>query len=605
LYPFDHKEAHMILSAEHIAKAFPGRTLLRDASLFVEKGDRIGILGRNGAGKSTLLRMLAGLEPPDAGKITRGSGARISYLPQNPEFPKGSTIVEAVFAGVSESERELKSYEAMRILTRLGFSDENALADTLSGGQKKKLALAAALLCPCEALLLDEPTNHLDTETAEWLEKQLAAFKGALVLVTHDRYFLERVVNQIVELEDGALYTHPANYSAYLERKAEREEMAQASERKRQAILKKELAWMRRGARARSTKAKGRIERFEQLSSIQAPVEQEEVRLHAASSRLGRKIIEIENVSKGFNGRTLIRDFSYVLLRDDRVGIIGPNGCGKSTLLHLIDGSLEPDAGAVVRGETVKLGCFAQDSAALPPEARAIDVVKDVALAVETDEGRLTATQMMERFLFDTNLQYTPVNRLSGGEKRRLYLLTVLMSAPNVLLLDEPTNDLDIQTLAILEDYLDSFPGAVIAVSHDRYFLDRIAQRIFVYEGEGRIRQYPGGYSDYVRLREEPEPQSEKPLPKKEEPQREKREKKVKFTFREQREFETIDADVERAEEALQEIERQMEAAQADYVELERLSEEKERAQANLDALTERWVYLHDLHDQMEAEHNG
>ena len=592
----------MILSAEHIAKAYLGKVLLQDASLFVEKGDRIGILGQNGAGKSTLLKMLAGLEKPDAGKITRGAGARISYLPQNPEFPKGATVVEAVFSGVSPKEQELRAYEAMRILTRLGFADENAPADTLSGGQKKKLALAAALIRPCEALLLDEPTNHLDTETAEWLEKQLAAFSGALLLVTHDRYFLERVANQIVELEDGALYTHPANYSAYLERKAEREDMARASERKRQAILKKELAWMQRGARARSTKAKGRIERFEQLSAAEGPKEREEVRLHAASSRLGRKIIEIEGLTKGFDGRTLIRDFSYVLLRDDRVGIVGPNGCGKSTLLHLIEGSLAPDAGTIVRGDTVRLGCFSQDNAALPPDARAIDVVKDVALAVETDEGRLTATQMMERFLFHADLQYTPVARLSGGEKRRLQLLTVLMGAPNVLLLDEPTNDLDVQTLTILEDYLDGFAGAVVAVSHDRYFLDRIAQRIFAYEGEGRIRQYPGGYSDYARLREEDARAQEKPAPKKAEPPREKREKKAKFTFREQKEFETIDADVERAEAAVRGIEAQMEAAQADYVELQRLTQEREQAQAALDALTERCVYLHDLHERMEAE---
>ena len=574
----------MILSAEHIAKAYLGKVLLQDASLFVEKGDRIGILGQNGAGKSTLLKMLAGLEKPDAGKITRGAGARISYLPQNPEFPKGATVVEAVFSGVSPKEQELRAYEAMRILTRLGFADENAPADTLSGGQKKKLALAAALIRPCEALLLDEPTNHLDTETAEWLEKQLAAFSGALLLVTHDRYFLERVANQIVELEGGALYTHPANYSAYLERKAEREDMARASERKRQAILKKELAWMQRGARARSTKAKGRIERFEQLSAVEGPKEREEVRLHAASSRLGRKIIEIEGLTKGFDGRTLLRDFSYVLLRDDRVGIVGPNGCGKSTLLHLIEGSLTPDAGTIVRGDTVRLGCFSQDNAALPPDARAIDVVKDVALAVETDEGRLTATQMMERFLFHADLQYTPVARLSGGEKRRLQLLTVLMGAPNVLLLDEPTNDLD------------------VAVSHDRYFLDRIAQRIFAYEGEGRIRQYPGGYSDYARLREEDARAQEKPAPKKAEPPGEKREKKAKFTFREQKEFETIDADVERAEAAVRDIEAQMEAAQADYVELQRLTQEREQAQAALDALTERWVYLHDLHERMEAE---
>ena len=592
----------MILSAEHIAKAYLARSCCRTPRSLWKRATASAYSARTARARARCSRCSPGWKNRTRARSPAARGARISYLPQNPEFPKGATVVEAVFSGVSPKEQELRAYEAMRILTRLGFADENAPADTLSGGQKKKLALAAALIRPCEALLLDEPTNHLDTETAEWLEKQLAAFSGALLLVTHDRYFLERVANQIVELEGGALYTHPANYSAYLERKAEREDMARASERKRQAILKKELAWMQRGARARSTKAKGRIERFEQLSAAEGPKEREEVRLHAASSRLGRKIIEIEGLTKGFDGRTLIRDFSYVLLRDDRVGIVGPNGCGKSTLLHLIEGSLAPDAGTIVRGDTVRLGCFSQDNAALPPDARAIDVVKDVALAVETDEGRLTATQMMERFLFHADLQYTPVARLSGGEKRRLQLLTVLMGAPNVLLLDEPTNDLDVQTLTILEDYLDGFAGAVVAVSHDRYFLDRIAQRIFAYEGEGRIRQYPGGYSDYARLREEDARAQEKPAPKKAEPPREKREKKAKFTFREQKEFETIDADVERAEAAVRGIEAQMEAAQADYVELQRLTQEREQAQAALDALTERWVYLHDLHERMEAE---
>ena len=596
----------MILSAEHIDKAFTGKPLLQDASLFVEKGDRIGILGRNGAGKSTLLRLLAGLEPPDSGQVRRGAGVRLSYLAQNPVFPAGASVAEAALYGVSREERGVMAYEAMRVLTQLGLTDAEAPADALSGGQKKKLALAAALLRPCDVLLLDEPTNHLDIETAEWLEKRLQAFTGALLLVTHDRYFLERIANRIVEVEGGALYSHPANYSAYLMRKAERQDMERASERKRQAILKKELSWIRRGAPARSTKAKGRIERFEQLSAVEAPREEQQMHISAASSRLGRKIVEIENVTKAFGEKTLLRDFTYTLLRDDRVGIIGENGCGKTTLLKLLTGELKPDKGRIVRGDTVRIGCFAQGAealAALPADARAIDAVRDVALAVETDEGRLTAAQLMERFLFDAELQYTPISRLSGGEKRRLQLLTVLMGAPNVLLLDEPTNDLDIQTLTILEDYLDAFPGAVVAVSHDRYFLDRVAHRLFAYEGEGRVRQYPGGYSDYLRLRD-PQPQAAAPE-KKAAPPRPQREKKVKFTFREQKEFETIDQEVERAETALRQIERQMEEAQADYVALQRLEQEKAQAQASLDAVTERWVYLNDLHERMEAEENG
>ena len=588
----------MILAAENISKAYTLKTLLDGATLYVEDGDKMGVIGVNGTGKSTLLKVLAGLEEPDAGSVSRGRNVRVGYLPQNPEFRPGATVLSAVFDGVSADVRELKDYEARTILTRLGIADHDAKVETLSGGQRKKVALAALLVRPCELLILDEPTNHLDNEMVAWLEKQLQAFQGALVMVTHDRYFLERAVNKIVELDGGKLYTYPANYSKFLELKAEREDMALASERKRQAILKVELAWMRRGARARTTKAKGRIERFEQLSAVEAPKAQENVKIGSAASRLGRKTVEIDHVSKSYGGKVLIRDFSYIILRDDRVGIVGHNGCGKSTLLNMIAGRIQPDSGSITVGDTVKIGYFAQDNADMDGEKRAIDFIRDIALSVETDEGTLTATQMMERFLFNADLQYTQIKRLSGGEKRRLYLLSVLMGAPNILLLDEPTNDLDIQTLTILEDYLDHFPGAVVAASHDRYFLDRLMQRIFAYEGEGVIRQYPGGYSDYLDAR--PDPEAPVRAEKAVQAAAPARQKKVKFTFKEQREFETIDADVAAAEARIAELDAAIERSAADYVELQRLTAEKEAAEAELERLTERWVYLNDLYEQMK-----
>ena len=588
----------MILAAENISKAYTLKTLLDGATLYVEDGDKMGVIGVNGTGKSTLLKVLAGLEEPDAGSVSRGRNVRVGYLPQNPEFRPGATVLSAVFDGVSADVRELKDYEARTILTRLGIADHDAKVETLSGGQRKKVALAAALVRPCELLILDEPTNHLDNEMVAWLEKQLQAFQGALVMVTHDRYFLERAVNKIVELDGGKLYTYPANYSKFLELKAEREDMALASERKRQAILKVDLAWMRRGARARTTKAKGRIERFEQLSAVEAPKAQENVKIGSAASRLGRKTVEIDHVSKSYGGKVLIRDFSYIILRDDRVGIVGHNGCGKSTLLNMIAGRIQPDSGSITVGDTVKIGYFAQDNADMDGEKRAIDFIRDIALSVETDEGTLTATQMMERFLFNADLQYTQIKRLSGGEKRRLYLLSVLMGAPNILLLDEPTNDLDIQTLTILEDYLDHFPGAVVAASHDRYFLDRLMQRIFAYEGEGVIRQYPGGYTDYLDAR--PDPEAPVRAEKAVQAAAPARQKKVKFTFKEQREFETIDADVAAAEARIAELDAAIERSAADYVELQRLTAEKEAAEAELERLTERWVYLNDLYEQMK-----
>lgn len=594
----------MIAAAERISKAFTLKKVLDEATLIVEEGDKIGILGVNGTGKSTLLKILARMEPPDSGSVTMSSRARVGYLPQTPQFRKGATILEAVFEGVTPDVRELNEYEAKSILTRLGFDDVSAPVDALSGGQQKKVALAAALVRPCELLLLDEPTNHLDNEMVEWLEKMLQSFSGALVMVTHDRYFLERVTGKIVELDGGKLYTYPANYSKYLELKAERQDMALASERKRQAVLRKELEWMHRGARARSTKAKGRIERIEQLSEVQAPSQQENVRMGSLSTRLGRKIVEIEGVSKALGGKQLIKDFTYTLLRDDRVGIVGHNGCGKSTLLNLIAGALAPDSGAIIRGETVRIGYFRQDNAQMDGEMRAVDWIKSIALSVETDEGRFTATQMMERFLFNADLQYTTIKRLSGGEKRRLYLLSVLMEAPNVLLLDEPTNDLDIATLTVLEDYLDHFSGAVVAASHDRYFLDRLMERIFAYEGDGVIRQYPGGYSDYVLARLPAPPRAQERAEKPAAPVP-ARAKKVKFTFKEQREFETIDAVIAACEAEIADLDARMDQAQADYVALQELTQKREAAEAELERLTERWVYLNDLYERMKEEENG
>lgn len=589
----------MILSVEKISKAYTLKSILDDATLYVEEGDKLGVIGVNGTGKSTLLKILARLEQPDGGTVTQGSGVRTAYLAQNPEFRKGATVLEAVFEELSLDTRNAMEYEAKSILTRLGFDDYGACVDTLSGGQKKKVALAAALIHPCEVLMLDEPTNHLDNDMVVWLEKYLQAYTGALVMVTHDRYFLERVVNKIVELDGGKLYTYPGNYSKFLEMKDERQAMDQASERKRQAVLKVELAWMQRGARARTTKAKGRIERFEQLSAVEAPEEEQNVRISAATSRLGRKTVEIEAVNKAYGDKVLVRDFSYIILRDDRIGIVGRNGCGKSTLLNMIVGKAVPDSGEIVRGDTVKIGYFAQDNAEMDGEMRAIDYIKSVALSVETDEGSLSATQMMERFLFNTDLQYTAIKRLSGGEKRRLYLLSVLMGAPNILLLDEPTNDLDIQTLTILEDYLDRFGGAVVAASHDRYFLDRLMQRIFAFEGEGVIRQYPGGYTDYMQARLPEEAKKEERAAAKPAAQP-ARDKKVKFTFREQREFETIDEQIALAEQEVERTDALIEAALSDYAALQELTQKKQAQEEKLEQLMERWVHLNDIAEQMQ-----
>ena len=592
----------MLMSAEQISRRFADRPILDGAELYLNEGDKVGVIGVNGAGKSTLLKILSGTEAPDEGRVTRAQGLRIGYLPQNPVFQPGATVIDQVFLNLSPEARALKRYEAESILTRMGVTDFEALADGLSGGQKKRLALAAALVTPADVLILDEPTNHLDSEMVLWLEKWLEGFKGALVMVTHDRYFLERVVNRIVELERGHLVGYPANYSRYLELKAERQAMEQAGERKRQSLLKKELAWMQRGARARTTKARGRIERFEALSAQQAPEEAPTMTISAASARLGKKTIELKNLEKRFGDKVILKDFSYTVLRDDRIGLIGPNGCGKSTLLNLISGRIQPDSGEVERGETVNIGYFAQECEPVNGDMRAIDYIKETALAVETGQGRLTASQLMETFLFDGEKQYTPVNRLSGGEKRRLYLLKVLMGAPNILLLDEPTNDLDIETLTILEDYLETFPGAVIAASHDRYFLDKLAQQIFAYEEGAQIGRYVGGYSDYLRLRQE-KPRESAPVKAESVPQKPRNvSRRLKFSYKEQREFETIDADIEALEQKIRDVENEIVKNSSDYMALQRLDEEKANLARQLEEKTERWLYLNELNERILAQ---
>ena len=529
-----------ILSAEGICKSYGGRPVLNGATLHIQPGERIGVVGLNGAGKSTLLRILAGVEEPDAGAITQKNGLTVAYLPQTPDFAPGRTVLEQVFDGLSRDVRDAAEYEAKSMLTRLGVCAFEQDIGTLSGGQRKRVALAAALVRPVDLLLLDEPTNHIDERTVEWLEERLARYPGALMMVTHDRYFLDRVCGRIVEVQGGNLYAHEGNFSVYLERRAAREEMELAGARKRRSILKKELEWMRRGARARSTKQKARIERYEALSQVEGPREAERLQMGSASARLGRKIVELEHVCKGFGDRRLIEDFSYVLLRDDRVGIVGPNGCGKTTLLSMIAGTLAPDSGRIEVGDTVRFGVFAQEYPPVDPDLRVIDYMRSIAEYVQTSEGRLSASQMLEQFLFPPEAQYTQVRRLSGGERRRLYLCSVLMGSPNVLLLDEPTNDLDTDTLAILEDYLDVFAGAAIVVSHDRFFLDRVCARLFAFE-DGRLVPYVCSYSEYAAQRRERDRQ---PAQGRTPQARRERTRELRFSFKEQREYETIDATI-------------------------------------------------------------
>ncbi len=600
-----------ILSLEKITKSYIDAPVLDGVSLYVGEGDRIGVIGANGAGKSTLMRIAAGVLKPDAGNVVVSSGARVSYLAQSPEFPEHMTVMEAVFHQLPAHGDE-QEYEARAMLTRLGITDTQADVTTLSGGQRKRVAIAAALIRPCDLLLLDEPTNHIDAEMIAYLETQLARRSGALMMVTHDRYFLERVCNRIVEVEAGAVHEYEANYSRYLELKAEREQMAEASRRKLQALYRNELKWIRRGAAARTTKQRFRVERFDELS--QQAAEQSAARqmeITTGHARLGKKLIELEGICKSYAGKALISDFSYSLMRDDRIGIIGPNGCGKSTLLGLISGELAPDSGRIVRGETVRIGFLHQEVPVYPPDKRVIDAVRDIANAIPTRDGVLTASQLCEQFLINSTMQYTPASRLSGGEKRRLYLMQVLMSAPNVLLLDEPTNDIDIQTLTILEDYLATFPGPVIAVSHDRYFLDKFARRVFAFTESGIVDSV-GGYTDYRELadaqakaaqaeaaatasRTGAQPSEQSPA---ERPRTGRH--KLRFTFREQREFDTIEDDIAALEAQSAQLQSQMDAAASDYVKLGELDARKSEVDAQLAAKLDRWLELSELNERIQ-----
>ena len=596
----------MLLSAEHISKSYGTRTILDDVSLYLEPGQKLGVIGINGTGKSTLLRILAGAEEPDGGSVSRDPNVRLDYLPQQPDFDPASTVLEQTFAGLSPEARELAEHEAKAILTRLGVPMFDQPVGELSGGQRKRVALASALVSGCDVLILDEPTNHLDSEMVAWLEDYLRAFKGALVMVTHDRYFLERVTDRLVELERGRLYFYEGNYDEYLERKTRREEMTQASERKRQAILRRELQWVLQGPTARGTKSRERMERYEALKAQAGPAETARMEISALSSRLGKKTIELHGVGKSFDGRTVLEGFDLMLLRDDRIGVVGRNGSGKSTLLDLIAGRLQPDSGTVQRGETVRIGYFRQEVPPMDPDVRVIDYVKEIGNTIETSEGRVTASQLLEQFLFPPEEQWAPIGKLSGGEKRRLFLLSVLASAPNALLLDEPTNDLDIQTLSILEDYLETFPGAVIAVSHDRYFLDKMARRIFLVEGDGGVREYVGSYTDFQTARQAEERQARLSAPAAPaEPKKGERPRgpgKLKFSYKEQREHETIEGEIAALEEQLAEVQAQQAAQATDYVALQALQARQGELEAALEEKMERWVYLSDLAERIAAQ---
>lgn len=590
-----------ILNIEHISKMYGEKTLFDDVSLGIHQGDKIGVIGVNGTGKTTLLKIIAGLEETDQGEIICGNGIRISYLPQNPEFPKKQTILSYVMDGKEHQDWKTES-EAKTILTKLGVWDFEQETQHLSGGQKKRIALARTLVDPSEVLILDEPTNHLDNDMVLWLEDFLNSFRGVLIMVTHDRYFLDRVTNKIVEIDGGKLYEYETNYSGFVEKKVQREEMEQATERKRQSLLRVEMEWMKQGIKARGTRQRARTERFEALKNAKAPSKQQNVEIDSVSSRLGKKTIELSNISKGFGERQLISDFSYIILRDDRIGFIGPNGCGKSTLMKMIMGILQPDQGEIVIGDTVKIGYFAQENEEMTGDIRVIDYIKNVAEYIDTARGKASASQMLERFLFPPELQYTPLSKLSGGEQRRLYLLKVLMEAPNVLILDEPTNDLDIATLTILEDYLDTFQGIVITVSHDRYFLDRIVQRIFAFEENGKLTQYEGGYTDYLE-KTKVTTNVEKPKEgNKGKKFQKEHQKKLKFTFREQKEFETIDDEIAQLEDRIDHLENEIMQNATNSLKLSELTVKKDEAEAKLEEKMDRWVYLNDLAEKIENQ---
>ena len=592
-----------LLTADKISKNYTDKIVLNQVSLGINEKDKIGVIGVNGTGKSTLLKMLAGLEEPDEGSITKGKDVRIEYLAQTPDFDDSMTLLENVTKHLQHSSAGWNvEGEAKAMLGKLGITDFDAVPSQLSGGQRKRAALVRTLLTPADILVLDEPTNHLDNAMAEWLEDYLNSFRGAFIMITHDRYFLDKVTNKIVEIDKGKLYSYETNYTGFLELKLEREEMALATERKKKALYRQDLEWMMRGARARSTKQKAHIQRFEALRDREKIEETANVEITALASRLGKKTIELQGISKSFGDKKLIEDFTYIFLKLDRIGIVGGNGAGKSTLLKLINGLETLDAGTIEIGPTVKIGYFAQECEVMNPNDRVIDYIREVAEYIETSDGRMSASQLLERFLFTGSMQYSNIEKLSGGERRRLYLLKILMEAPNVLILDEPTNDLDIQTLRILEDYLDTFPGIVITVSHDRYFLDRVVRRIFAFEGNGVIKQYEGGFTDYWnKVKDQINPEQPKSTAKKTVKYEKPREKKLKFTYKEQKEFETIDDDIANLEEAIEKADAEILANAKDFVKLQEISAKKEELQKQLDEKMERWVYLNDLAEQIEA----
>lgn len=589
----------ILLSAQNISKTYMERKVLDNVSFFLNEGDKVGIIGINGTGKSTLLRILAGAEESDSGNVIRTSGVRISYLPQIPEFAPHGSVLEQVMLHLPADLKEAKEFEAKSILGKLGITDVSRDIGTLSGGERRRAGIAAALIQPSDVLLLDEPTNHIDNETVQLLEEQLQKYRGAIVMVTHDRYFLNRITRKIVEVDRGSLFSYDGNYSTYLEQKAQREADAEAQERKNRSLYRQELEWIRRGVRARGTKSKDRIERFHALENREIPAEQEKMQLQSVSSRLGRKTVELEGVSKSIDGKLLLHNFSYKLPRDARIGILGHNGAGKSTLIKLICGALQPDSGSITLGDTVRIGYFSQECESMDPTQRVIEYIRETADRIQTPEGTVTAATMLERFLFTPELQWNRIEKLSGGERKRLYLLKVLMSAPNVLLLDEPTNDLDIATLTILEDYLRNFAGAVIAISHDRYFLDKMASEIWELSGDGAVHRYNGNYSDYAAqcIPAESAEKTAKPTEKKERTFVGK--KKLKFSYREQREFESIDEDIAALEQQIQETEAQLGACTSDYVKLQELSEKKSALETQLEEKMERWVYLNNLAERI------
>ena len=612
-----------ILSLENITHSYTERKLFDEASFYLHEGEKVGIIGINGTGKSTLLKIMAGLEIPDEGQVIKAANMMIHYLPQNPIFNEEDTVLESVQNMIHHHANEDELVKAKAMMTRLGITDFEQKTSELSGGQRKRLALVSVLITPCDILILDEPTNHLDSEMAEWLENQLRGFRGALVMVTHDRYFLDSVTNRIIELDKGKIYSYNEKYSGFLERKAEREASAKASERKRQSILRKEIEWMQRGARARSTKQKAHIQRYENLKNQKGIVQDEKIELSSIKSRMGKTTIELENISKAYDCKVLINDFSYNFLKGDRVGFVGKNGCGKTTLMKIIDGRIEPDSGSVNIGQTIKIGYYTQELennkeagiAYMNPDDRVIDYIKNTAEFVRTEEGLVSASVMLERFLFEPSQQYSKIEKLSGGEKRRLNLLRVLMEAPNVLILDEPTNDLDIETMTILEDYLDSFDGIVITVSHDRYFLDRVVRRIFSFEENGVIDQYEGGYTDYINRKKEKGLLEENDLLKtksssavKSDSDKTKKEeykirnKKLKFSYNEKREYETIEDDIAKLEEKIEKLDGEIVKNATNSVKLRELMESKEETETLLMEKMDRWEYLEDLAKKIEEQ---